>query len=118
MICFQGWTGGTSFAYGAGLPTHMTNQITEISQLNTTQATITKDGLFTFIEWPVINHLSRSDAHTYLATSQIIAVQVANKPFTIKVGLVYKEKFFVNDQGKTILKDRSLTEQELATILA
>lgn len=96
----------------------MKNAITSISQLNITKAKITQEGGLTIIEWPVIEHLSKSEAHTYLATSQIIAVQMGDKPFTIKVGLIYKEKFFSNDAGRTILKDRTLTEAELASILA
>jgi hypothetical protein len=96
--------------------THPT--ITTIAQLKTTEAKITKDGIFTTVEWPVTEHLSRGDAHTYLATSQIFAIQVGEKPFIVKVGQVYKEKFFVNEEGKTILKHRDLTDKELCSILA
>jgi hypothetical protein len=92
--------------------------ITTLAQLNTTGATITKDGIVTTVEWPVVEHLSRSDAHTYLATTQIFAIQIGDKPFLIKAGQVYKEKFFVNDEGKTILKHRDLTEKEFSDIIA
>jgi hypothetical protein len=92
--------------------------VTTLTQLNTSKAKITKDGIFTTVEWPVVEHLSRADAHTYLATSQIYAVQVGDKPFILKVGQVYKEKFFVNEEGKTILKHRDLTDAELVSVLA
>ena len=95
-----------------------TRIITTLAQLNTAKAKITKDGIFTTVEWPAVEHLSRSDAHTYLATTQIYAVQVGDKPFILKAGQVYKEKFFVNEEGKTILKHRDLTEAELSSILA
>jgi len=92
--------------------------ISSLDQFNLKDATVEKYGSLTVIIWPIKEHLSRGDAHTYLATSQIVAMQKGNEPFRINVGLTYKEKFFVNDAGKTILKSRSITDEEMISILA